>query len=444
MGRTKLDSTFFEIIIIYNLLLDEEYLGTLVDTLEPRFFKDKSIRTIISIITEFFTARNIAPTITEIKARLDTDDLKAAFTEVVGQFTGIDKKFNKDELYENTERFIKEKAVYNTMLDVADDCNSGNIDTGHILEKFEHACGINLQGGLGHEYFSELDSHIEDLKREEKYIPSTWEWLDRKLNGGFLETGKSMYLFSGATNVGKSIFLGNIAANVAAQGKTVILVSLEMSELMYAKRISTQVSQVPINDLTSNADTVKQKIVSYSQARPDAKLIIKEFPPNAITVSQLNGFIQKLMHQGIKPDMIVLDYINLLHSTTGNNSYERVKHASEQLRALSYTYNCPIITATQVNRAGLTEQNPGVENISESIGLAATADCIFSIWQEEGDNDLGVIRLGMVKNRYGQNFGSCVMAIDYSTLTLTQADNIINTEEAENVDRAFAELQEGL
>ena len=266
--------------------------------------------------------------------------------------------------------------------------------------------------------------------------------MDRKLGGGFLELGKALYLFAGETNIGKSIFLGNIACNVASQGKTVVLVSLEMSELMYAKRVSTNLSQVPIAELANQADTVKQKVLAYKQTHPDAKLIIKEFPPNAITVSQLNAYLQKLTHQGIVPDMIVLDYINLLHCSIGNNSYERVKHASEQLRALSYTYNCPIVTATQINRSGINIENPGVEHISESIGLAATADCIFSIWQEEGDNELGVIRLGMVKNRYGQNFGSCVLAIDYSTLTLSQAENIINTEEADEMDRAFSMLQE--
>jgi replicative DNA helicase len=328
------------------------------------------------------------------------------------------------------------------MLEVADDCNRGNIDTADILDRFESACSINLGGGTGLEFFSQLDQHIDDLKREEKYIPSRWEWMDRKLGGGFLELGKALYLFAGETNIGKSIFLGNIACNVASQGKTVVLVSLEMSELMYAKRVSTNLSQVPIADLANQADNVKQKVLEYKQTHPDAKLIIKEFPPNAITISQLNAYLQKLTHQGIVPDMIVLDYINLLHSPIGNNSYERVKHAAEQLRALSYTYNCPIVTATQINRSGINTQNPGVEHISESIGLAATADCIFSIWQEEGDNELGVIRLGMVKNRYGQNFGSCVLAIDYSTLTLSQAENIINTEEADEMDRAFSMLQE--
>ncbi len=436
----KLDADFFETVIIYNLLTDPQYLGSTVGVLQPRFFKDKSITAVVRIIYDFFEERGEAPTITEVKSHLDTNDLRDAFRKVVDRFKNIDQRFNKDELYENTEQFLKEKAVYHTMLDVADDCNEGNMDTSKILSKFEEACNINLSADVGIEFFSEIDTHIDDLKVEEKYIPSNWEWLDRKLSGGFLESGRSLYLFAGGTNVGKSIFLGNIACNVAAQGKTVVLVSLEMSELMYAKRISTNVTQVPIFDLNASADIVKRRVVDYKDTHPESKLFIKEFPPNAITASQLSGYLQKLIHKGIKPDMVVLDYINLLHCPMGNNSYERVKHAAEQVRALSYTFQCPFITATQINRGGLNEANPGVENISESIGLAATADCIFSIWQEEGDNELGVIRLGMVKNRYGQNFGSCTMAVDYTTLTLSQSQQNIDTEEANEFDEAFSML----
>jgi len=438
----KLDTDFFENIIIYNLLTDELYLGTVVDVLDSKYFTNKNISTIVSLITDFYLKRSVAPTITELKAKLDTQELRDTFRKIVITFEDIDKKYNKEELYENTEDFVKQKAVYHTMLETADKCQSGRVDTSEILEQFTKACTINLGGGTGLNYFSDIDLCIDDLKKEESYIPSRWEWLDRKLNGGFLETGKSLYLIAGATNVGKSIFLGNIATNVASQGKTVVVVSLEMSELMYAKRLSTSLTQIPINTLHTSPDEVKQKIVAYKTTHPDSRLIIKEFPPNAITASHLNGYLQKLIHQGIKPDMVVLDYINLLHCPIGNNSYERVKHAAEQVRALSYSFECPFVTATQINRSGMNEQNPGVENISESIGLAATADVIMSIWQDEGDVDLGVIRMGMVKNRYGQNFGTTALAIDYATLTLSQADTIINTEEADNVDIAFSMLDE--
>jgi histone deacetylase complex regulatory component SIN3 len=52
-------------------------------------------------------------------------------------------------LYENTEQFLKEKAVYHTMLNVAEDVSSGKVDTSDVLDKFEKSCNISLVTDLG-------------------------------------------------------------------------------------------------------------------------------------------------------------------------------------------------------------------------------------------------------------------------------------------------------
>ena len=123
-------------------------------------------------------------------------------------------------------------------------------------------------------------------------------------------------------------------------------------------------------------------------------MLIKEFPPSTITPSQLGAFIKKIQQNGVELDAIVLDYVNLMHSPMGNNSYERVKIATEQVRALSYQYNCPVITATQLNRSGYDKEDPSLDTIGESMGLAMGADAIFSVFQKEEDRDLDIIRMG--------------------------------------------------
>ena len=91
---------------------------------------------------------------------------------------------------------------------------------------------------------------------------------------------------------------------------------------------------------------------------------------------------------------------------------------------MSYLFECPIISATQLNRAGFDQDNPDLATISESIGLAATADVIVSIYQNEEDRELGIIRLGMMKNRYGPRGTTQAMRINYSTLSIEEADDI--------------------
>ena len=161
-------------------------------------------------------------------------------------------------------------------------------------------------------------------------------------------------------------------------------------------------------------------------------MVIKEFAPSSITPPQLEGFIKKLINKNFKPDIIVLDYLNLMASTYGNNSYERIKSISEQVRAMSYTFECPIVSATQVNRTGYGIGNngggPGLEAIGESYGLGATADAIVSIWRTEEDEEDNALHIGIIKNRFGSNTGSTRVGIDYNTLTITE-DNGLNVNE---------------
>jgi len=404
---------------MYKSLTDGTYLASIADFVQPDYFKNKAIASIFGIIKDFSEKRNKLPTVTEIKSHLVSDDQKNSFKELVQSFNDIDKTLDHDELYDNTEQFLKEKAVYHTMLNVAEDVSSGKVDTSDVLDKFEKSCNISLVTDLGLDLYSNIDTLIDDINSVERHIPSKWEWLDNNLGGGFLEAGKSLYVFAGETNIGKSIFLGNIAHNIAQEGKNVLLVTLEMSELLYARRICTNVTKVPMKELVGNTPAIKQAI-----SEEKGKIFIKEFPPATITPNQLKGFIKKFQEQGIELDAIILDYLNLMHSTMGNNSYERIKHVTEQVRAMSYLFNCPIISATQLNRAGFDTDNPDLATISESIGLAATADVIVSIFQNEEDRELGIIRLGMMKNRYGPRGMTQAMRINYPTLSIEEADDI--------------------
>ena len=437
---SKLDLDYFETVIVYKALTDESYLSSIIDYLNPIYFKSSEIKSVFTIIKDFFIRRGTCPTLTEIKSFLTTDELKADFRKVVTAFTDVDKNLNSDELFQNTETFLKEKAVFHTMMDVVEDINKNQVNTTTVLGKFEKACNINLATNNGLDLLKDIDLLVEDLQSDVKYVPTGWDWLNERIGGGFLENGRALYLFTGETNIGKSIFLGNVAINIANQGKSVLLVTLEMPEMIYAQRISSNITKIPLSRIKTDALTLKQSLEDHATTNPKAKILIKEFPPSTITVGHLQGYITKLIDQGFKFDAIVVDYVNLFHIEDGNNSYEKVKKITEQLRALTYTFKCPIISATQLNRSGFGMSDPGMNTISESVGLAQTADVIMSIWQEATDRELGVIKMGMMKNRFGPNFGSCVLRIDYSTLTLTEDEHVNDTEASNATVNALAQL----
>ena len=229
---------------------------------------------------------------------------------------------------------------------------------------------------------------------------------------------------------------------MALSDRNVLLISLEMSEFMYSKRISSQLTQIPLNDLKTYTPELKEQLI-HIRKNINSKFIVKEYAPKSVSTRHIDAYITKLGHKGFKPDIVVIDYINLILPTTkGQNSYADIKEISEQLRALSFKYNIPFVSATQLQRGSFNTSSPGMESIAESIGLAATADIICSIWQESEDKELGVINMGMQKNRFGPNFGHGAFKCNYETLTLKE----VNPDhfESENPQSALNEASNAL
>lgn len=416
----QIDLGEYEKIIAYQSMTDSAYLNSIADYVKPEYFEHSNIAKYFEIVKDFYDKRHKLPTITEIKPYLTTDGMRNDFKTLVSSFKDLDKVFDKDELYQNTERFLKERATWCNILEIAENSDKKVKNPSEVLEAFEDICKICLDTDRGIELFADADKIIEDILNEEVHISSKWPWLDDAIGGGFREDGKALYMFAGQANIGKSIFLGNVAANIAEQGKNVLVVSLEMSEMLYAKRIASNVTKIPLKNFKADAHTLKYAL--SEEGKTNGKLFIKEFPPSTITPQQLSAFIKKLIDTGVKLDAIVIDYVSLLHTEKGSNSYERIKYICEQVRALSYIYSCPIISCVQLNRTAYGKTDPGMENIAESLGVAATADIILSIYQSEEDMEMGLIKLGMMKNRFGPRGMVQAMKIIYDTLTIIQSD----------------------
>lgn len=418
-----IDTNLFEIIFTYNCFTNKDYLSTVSEFYNPKFIDNQDMRSLLDILIPFYNRTNSLPNPTELKLHIKTDYEKQAIKNCLIAFKEIDKSYNEDELLRLTEHFLKQKSVYNALLETTDE---KKLDPELILNRFEKACNISLIDNLGFNYFDKLDEHINELKVKTDTISTGWNWLDEKLGGGWLKNGKALYMFTGFTNVGKSIVLGNIGNNCLKQNKTVFIFTLEMSELIYSKRVSAQLSKIPFGDLSKNTNELRAKIISFKDNYSNARLLIKEFPTRSATVGHINNFISKACQRGINPDLIIVDYMSILKPTkTYSNSYDEGKHLSEQLRASTYLFERPIVSAAQLNRKGANKESPGMDTISESMAVSFTADAQISIWATEEDKNIGLIHLGMQKNRFGPNFGSKAFKIDYPTLSIEEPKDVI-------------------
>ncbi len=438
----KIDIELFEKVFCYNVMFDISYANSVIDHYNKQYFENKNISLVLDKVFNFVKDRNAIPNTTELKLLFITNEDKTALVTTLKEINEIDKTYNQEELYINTETFLREKAVFNSLLTVADDIKHGNVDTTKILEQFTESCSISLIDDLGYDYLNKIDHHCEELLKPNNTIPTGWKWLDNLIGGGWQSDGKALYVFTGFTNVGKSIFLQHTAMAGLKANKNVLLISLEMSEQMYARRISSNISKIAYNNLPQYINDLKTSVIDFKNSI-SGKLILKEFPTKTMTVSHFNSYINKLTTKGFKPDMIVLDYLNLVKSgKVHNGTYDEIKHIAEQLRASTYLFGIPIITASQLGRSAANKEEPGMDKISESIGLSFTADAQFSIWSSEEDKKYGITHMGIQKNRFGPAFGVTNLKVIYETLTLEELpDNVLITNnDTNNVEDSINDL----
>ena len=421
-NKLQVNADYFENVIACQALTNGYYTSLVQEHLTPENFKNAGNKLIISIIKDFYSKRKVLPTVTEIKTYIKTEEDAKLIKDTLVSYKQIDLQGNFDELVQNTEIFFKEKNVYNTVLKIVDDVTNDKADYGKFLKMFEKACNITLINDIGLDFYGQYQKILDELGTPNETVPTGWKFIDDKIGGGLAKRGRALYLFLGPTNVGKSIFLGNIASNMAASGLTTVLISLEMPEMMYAKRISSHLSKIPINDIQQQIKPLETYFQEVSEQRKQ-KLIIKEFPPKSITIGGIRAYLESLVKAGIKPDILVIDYLGLIKASSGDNSYEQGKNTAEELRALSYFFSIPIVSAIQTNREGM--ERPALDTVSESLGVAFTADVVWSIHQDEGDQELGIIKVGGIKNRVGPKHGATAMRIDYTTLSLSEEKDYI-------------------
>ena len=224
--KKKLNLDYFESIIAYHALFNPEYLGGIIDHIKPELFYRAETRAAIVPIVSYFSEHNTIPSVTEIKVRLKEATERELFTKLLKEFTHLDKEFNLKELLHNTEQFLKERTLISFLNKTATQlAKEGNVNYDEAYAEVEQAIGLSLIDDVGLEYFKDFEKHLEYLDKKENRLSTGWPWLDDKLGGGLLAEGKGLYVFCGVTNVGKSIFLGNIANNIVKQNKCAVIIT---------------------------------------------------------------------------------------------------------------------------------------------------------------------------------------------------------------------------
>ena len=391
------------------LVTNEQYARKVLPFMKKDYFADRTERTIFEEITKFVDKYNKIPTQTsleiEVQGRKDlNEDEYKKVVAVIQTLSSTDVDF--DWLVDTTEKFCKDKAVYNAIVEGISIIDGKDKDRGPdaIPSILTDALAVGFDNAVGHDYLLDSESRYDYYHEIEEKIPFDLEFFNRITKGGL--SPKTLNIVLAGTGVGKSLFMCHVAANCLSQGKNVLYITLEMAEERIAERFDANLMNITTEDLH---DLPKQMFVNKIAKiikSTSGKLIVKEYPTASAHTGHFRGLIKELaIKKSFKPDIIFIDYLNICASSrfkgaASVNSYLYIKAIAEEIRGLAVETNIPILSGTQTNRSGFVSTDIGLEDTSESFGLPATADLMFALISNEELDELGQIAVKQLKNRY--------------------------------------------
>ena len=401
--------TKIEKVILQNLANDDVFMRKVIPFLKRDYFIDNNEKIVYDKIKNFIDEYNVIPTkdaliiASQNDKSLNEDQYKEV-VELVHDLEPTDH--NKDWLYKETEKFCKDKAIYNAILQsisIIDGRDKARTEDG-IPQLLQDALGVCFDNNVGHDYIESADKRYEFYHRVESRVPFDLEYFNKITNGGM--PNKTLNVCLAGTGVGKSLFMCHVAASVLAQGKNVLYITLEMAEERIAERIDANLMNITMDQLKDLPKSIFDNRIEKIRAKTEGTLIIKEYPTTGAHTGHFKALLNELqLKKQFKPDLIVIDYLNICASSrfkggSNINSYTLIKSIAEELRGMAVEENVPILSATQTTRGGYGNTDVELTDTSESFGLPATVDFMFALISTEDMEKMNQLMVKQLKNRY--------------------------------------------
>jgi replicative DNA helicase len=211
--------------------------------------------------------------------------------------------------------------------------------------------------------------------------------------------------------------VANIVTNVIKQGFDSVIITLEMSEKRYAKRISGILTGIALSQLDEKIENYKEYIQDFISDNK-SRLIIKEFAAKSVTAGNIKAFIQRLERKkNFDPRLIALDYHTLCKTTRTNiPKHDEFQYLTQEARGLSYVFEAPLITPAQLNRDGHRSNGADLDNMAGSYAMQSDFDNVTVMSQSDEDREQNRILVRGKKARDGAINGGGYLKVDYDTL----------------------------
>lgn len=387
----------FQLKVLGALLTDKKFILNVRDLIRPEYFDSDAHKWILETSTKYFDKYHTTINLETLKIELQKVENDILQTAVKAELRGCYESTQEDLVYVQEEfiTFCKNQELKSALLNSADLLNQGDFDG--IRNLIERAMKAGMDKSIGHEYLKDIETRYRQDYRPT--IPTPWPVLNEGIQGGW-GPGDLIIVF-GNPGGGKSWAMVAAAAHAVQLGFKVNYYTLELGEDYVGKRFDCYFTGYGIEEVNKHRKEVEDAVNKLP-----GQLIVKEYPPKAVSVNTIKAHIQKCTDMGHKPDMVIIDYVDYLKPPSKTKFTERKDEIDDVFiatKGLAKELKIPILTPSQVNRMGAKDDVIEGDKAAGSYDKLMVADICLSLSRKKEDKVLGTGRIHVMKNRYGMD-----------------------------------------
>jgi replicative DNA helicase len=393
----------FQLQLLNQIIVDKDFSHSILDVIENNYFENKYFKIIMQMVKEYYVKYDHTPSFETLEQITKSELQQATASKIVLDTIKKIKDAPIDGVLfvqEKAMKFCKQQELQKVMGKAQKIIDGGEFENYDTLEELvKSALQVGAKDTSMLDVFSNLEQVLEDDYRHP--IPMGIPGIDRLLKGGLAKGEIGVIL--APTGVGKSTVLTKMANHAFNLGFNVLQIFFEDNPKVIQRKHFTLWTKVHPDDLSEKREEVMTKVREIEESMPN-KLIMKKLPSDTMTMLQIKNQIRKMVSDGIKVDMIVLDYIDCI--VPDKNLGDEWKSEGSVMRAfeaMCHEMNLVGWTATQGNRASISSEVVTTDQMGGSIKKAQVGHVIISVAKTLQQKELKLATIAITKSRIGDD-----------------------------------------
>ena len=429
----------FQQSLIKAIIEDKKYGETIIDVLESKFFDNSSFKFIMENTKELYKAYNKIPDYNTLAQKIMAEGGNKDSSKVhVDTLEAIKNNESQIEYVKDTAlNFCKQQNLKRELKSVQNIIESGEFEAYNKIEQIiQKALQVGISNDEATDVFHDIDGALEKDFRHP--LPTGIVGIDNLLKGG-LGIGELGVVLA-PTGTGKTTLLTKFANTAYNLGYNVVQIFFEDNPGNIKRKHYTIWSEIAPDQQPEFKDMVKEK-VEEAQTRSKGSLKLLKLASDNVTVSEIKNKIRKMNSDGIKVDLLVLDYVDCISSDKSTNGEEWKGEGSvmRSLESMTGEFEMAIWTATQGNRESISSEVVTGDQMGGSIKKAQIAHVILSIGKTLEQKEHNLATLTLLKSRIGKDgvvFQNCKFNNEFLIIDTESQNTLLGHEQDEVLKRA--------